>query len=77
MANNGVAQFLDQLIETHKLKNDAALARACHVGSPVISKLRHNGLQLRASMMRRIHDALDTPIKEMRAVAAAVVAAAA
>lgn len=72
MDNNRIALFFDHLIVKHGLKNNAGLARACHVAPPVISMVRTGGTAFGAALMLRMHDGLGTPIKEMRAVAARV-----
>ena len=64
---NGAAQLFDHLIAQHKLKNDAALSRACHVDAPVISKFRHDVRAIGPAMLLRMHDAFGTPFAEMRA----------
>jgi hypothetical protein len=39
--------FIDLLIDTMTLKNDAALSRVLEVAPPVISKIRHGRLPVR------------------------------
>lgn len=59
---------LDEYIRHHHLKNDAALSRMLEVSPPVISKLRSGLLQLRATMILRMHEAApeDFPVKRIR-----------
>lgn len=49
-------KFLDTLIEHHKLKNDAALAKALKVDPPVISKIRHGINAVSAKIILRTYD---------------------
>lgn len=59
-------RLLDMLIETLKLKNDAALCRVLEVAPPVISKIRHRRLPVGASLMIRMHEATDFTIRDIR-----------
>lgn len=59
-------KFLNTLLERFMLKNDAALARALDVAPPVISKLRHGKLRIGDSMLVRVHELTDLPIREIR-----------
>ena len=58
--------LMDYLIDSHKLKNDAALARLLEVAPPVISKLRNDKLPLGPSMLLRMHDATGLSIDSLR-----------
>lgn len=51
-----VNALIDRLIEVLHLKNDAALARALEFAPPVISKLRHGTLPVRAGFVLRAHE---------------------
>lgn len=64
----GANNLLDALIETLRLKNDAALARSLEVAPPVLSKIRHGKLPVGASMLIRMHESSELPIKELRAL---------
>lgn len=58
--------LLDQLLETMRLKNDAALARVLEVAPPVISKIRHRRLPVGASLLIRMHEVSDLSIRDLR-----------
>lgn len=64
----GANAFLDKIAGLLKSKNDAALSRALEVAPPVISKIRHHTLPVGATLMIRIHELTDMPIREMRAI---------
>lgn len=70
VAQPGANALLDKVTAQLQLKNDAALSRTLEVAPPVISKIRHNCLPLGASLMIRIHELTDMPIRDMRAVLA-------
>lgn len=70
-ANEETAAFnpnalLDHLIKKLDLKNDAALARALGVASPVVSKVRHGRLPVGATLLISMHEVSDIPLKELR-----------
>lgn len=58
--------LLDTLIQKLHLKNDAALSRALEVAPPVISKIRHHRLLIGASLLIRMHELSELPIRELR-----------
>ncbi|MBK4736130.1 hypothetical protein [Noviherbaspirillum pedocola] len=58
--------LLDTLLSMLHLKNDAALSRALEVAPPVISKIRHRRLPVGASMLIRMHEVSNLPIRELR-----------
>lgn len=60
--------LLDALISHLRLKNDAALALELEVAPPVISKMRHNTMPVGATMLLRMHEISDIPIKQLRAL---------
>jgi transcriptional regulator with XRE-family HTH domain len=62
------AKLIDSLISAQHLKNDAALSRALGVAPPVISKLRNGRLPIGPTLLIKIHDAFDMPIKAIRAL---------
>jgi len=66
--------LLDILLGKLQLKNDAALSRVLEVAPPVISKIRHHRLPLGASLMIRMHEVSDLPIREIKALAGMVLA---
>ncbi|MFZ6687536.1 hypothetical protein ACO0K0_07300 [Undibacterium sp. SXout11W] len=60
--------FLDLLIKTMSLKNDAALSRVLEVAPPVISKIRHGQLSVGATLLIGAHEESGLSIREMKAV---------
>ncbi|MBR7793810.1 hypothetical protein KDM87_14525 [Undibacterium sp. FT147W] len=60
--------FIDLLIQTMELKNDAALSRVLEVAPPVISKIRHGRLPVGASMLISAHEESGLSIREMKDV---------
>lgn len=60
--------LLDALIKHCRLKNDSALARELEVAPPVISKLRHHHLPVGATILLRMHEISDIPIRQLRAL---------
>ena len=67
-AVNQQTVLIESLKTLFDLKNDAALSRALGVAPPVISKLKSDQLQIRASLLLKIHDAFDMPIKTIRSL---------
>lgn len=61
--------FIELLIKTMVLKNDAALSRRLEVAPPVISKIRHSQLPIGASLLLRAHEESNLPIAELKAAA--------
>jgi hypothetical protein len=68
-------QLLDLATKRLKLKNDAALARALEVAPPVISKIRHDALDIGAMLAVNIHETAGISIAEIKAVLAGRAAA--
>lgn len=60
--------FIDLLINTMTLKNDAALSRVLEVAPPVISKIRHGRLPVGASLLISAHEESGLSIHEMKTV---------
>lgn len=58
--------LMDHLLKKLNLKNDAALSRALEVAPPVISKIRHHRLPVGASLLIRMHEKTNMPIRELR-----------
>jgi hypothetical protein len=50
-ANDASGKLFDRLIESHGLKNDAALSRLLGVQAPIISKVRHGKLPISAETL--------------------------
>ncbi len=61
-------EFLDLLIKTMTLKNDAALSRVLEVAPPVISKIRHGQRLVGATLLIGAHEESGLSIREMKAV---------
>lgn len=64
----GVNALLDEIKRRQQLKNDSALARFLGVHAPVISKLRH-GMPLSPTIILRIHESTEMPVKAIRTIA--------
>jgi plasmid maintenance system antidote protein VapI len=62
--------LLDKIMSLHAIKNDAGLAGFLEVAPPLISKLRHNKLQLGATMIITIHEKTDIPVRDIKQMAA-------
>lgn len=69
-ATPGASKLFDQLLATHQIKNDAALSRLLDVMPPVLSKARHGKLPVGASLMIKIHETFDMPIRDIKAALA-------
>jgi transcriptional regulator with XRE-family HTH domain len=67
-AINQQTVLIESLKKLHNLKNDAALSRALGVAPPLISKVKSGVLTIGDSLLIKIHDAFDMPIKEIRAL---------
>lgn len=61
-------KLLDTLIQKLQLKNDAELCRVLEVQPPIISKIRHRKLAVGATILLRMHEKSDLPIKELKAL---------
>jgi hypothetical protein len=59
-------RLLDTLIETLHLKNDAELCRVLEVQPPIISKIRHHKLNVGATILLRMHEKSNIPIRELK-----------
>ncbi len=66
MVENKSVNFIDNLIASFGLKNDAALAKELDVAPPVISKIRHGKLKVGATMIIRIHEVFGISIAQIR-----------
>ncbi len=73
----GVNALLDCVMARGPVKNDAALSRMLGVAPPVISKLRHGRLELGATLVINIHETTGMSIREIKALVAGNVSAAA
>jgi hypothetical protein len=58
--------LLDTLIERLHLKNDAELCRVLEVQPPIISKIRHRKLNVGATILLRMHEKSNIPIRELK-----------
>jgi hypothetical protein len=63
---------LDYLKEKRLVKNDRDLARVLDVNPPLLSKIRNGYLKFGAGMILAVHEEFDIPIKEIKAMLAAV-----
>ena len=59
-------KLLDTLIEKLHLKNDAELCRVLEVQPPIISKIRHRKLNVGATILLRMHEKSNIPIRELK-----------
>jgi predicted house-cleaning noncanonical NTP pyrophosphatase (MazG superfamily) len=59
-------KLLDTLIEKLQLKNDAELCRVLEVQPPIISKIRHRKLNVGATILLRMHEKSNIPIRELK-----------
>jgi hypothetical protein len=59
-------KLLDTLIEKLHLKNDAELCRVLEVQPPIISKIRHRKLSVGATILLRMHEKSNIPIRELK-----------
>ena len=64
-------QLLDTLIEKLHLKNDAELCRVLEVQPPIISKIRHRKLNVGATILLRMHEKSNIPIRELKELTSA------
>jgi plasmid maintenance system antidote protein VapI len=63
--------LIDAVLKRQKIATDAALANAINVAPPVLSKVRKGKLPVGPSLILRLHETFDMPVKEIRALAAA------
>jgi hypothetical protein len=59
-------KLLDTLIERMHLKNDAELCRVLEVQPPIISKIRRRKLNVGATILLRMHEKSNIPIRELK-----------
>ena len=64
-------KLLDTLIERMQLKNDAELCRVLEVQPPIISKIRHRKLNVGATILLRMHEKSNIPIRELKELTSA------
>jgi len=64
-------KLLDTLIERLQLKNDAELCRVLEVQPPIISKIRHRKLNVGATILLRMHEKSNIPIRELKELTSA------
>jgi hypothetical protein len=62
--------LLDTLIQRMQLKNDAELCRVLEVQPPIISKIRHRKLNVGATILLRMHEKSNIPIRELKELTA-------
>jgi plasmid maintenance system antidote protein VapI len=61
--------LIDHLRREYKIRTDADLAKLLGVRPPAISKLRHGTSALTPSIILKIHEAFNMPVKEIRRIA--------
>ena len=71
ITNDKQHMLLDTMLQILKLPTDAALARKIGVNPPVISKIRGRTLPVGATMLIKLHEATDMPIRELKSLRAA------
>lgn len=59
------AQLLDYLLARTGLSNDSRLADFLQLSRPAISKIRNGRLGISATVILKIHLALDIPVREI------------
>ena len=64
-------KLLDTLIEKMHLKNDAELCRVLEVQPPIISKIRHRKQNVGATILLRMHEKSNIPIRELKELTSA------
>lgn len=64
--NDSSGILLDEIVSTHKLKNDAALSKFLAIKPAVISKYRHGKSLLTPAAILQIHDKTGLSINEIR-----------
>eukprot|EP01036_Dinobryon_divergens_P006869 gene6869-9129_t len=65
-AKQSLATLFDYLLEQHKLKNDAALARELKLPPPDISKARNGKRAIGASLILNLHETFGIPVTMIR-----------
>lgn len=61
-------RLLDAMLETMKLKNDAALSRQLGIMPPVLSKIRHRRTPVSAWLLTLLHEHSDMPIAQLKSL---------
>ena len=64
------AVLLDYLLKTTGVKNDARLGKLLQLSPPVISKVRSGKLNVSDGFILRVHETLDIPVRQIRAILA-------
>lgn len=59
--------FVDFILDTTRLKNDAALCRLAGLAPPVISRLRHGRQPVTPTILLALHEATSIPVATLRA----------
>ena len=62
-------KLLDHVLKVTGIKNDAVLSRKLEIAPPVLSKIRHGQLKLGASLILKIHELTDIPVKQIKEMA--------
>lgn len=63
------ANFINLLLQSMRLRNDAALSRRLQVAPPVISKIRNHQLPIGATLLINAHEESGLSIKELKQAA--------
>lgn len=58
--------LLDHLMNTHQLKNDAALGRFLGVPAPSICKIRSRVMPISAEVIIKVHEVAEMPIRDIK-----------
>lgn len=58
--------LLDVVSEKLEVKNDAALSRVLEIAPPLLSKIRHLRLPVSASLLIRMHEVTELPMRELQ-----------
>lgn len=64
------ATLLDYLKKFSGVKNDARLAKLLQLSPPVISKIRSGKLSVSDAFILRVHEKLEIPVRQIRAILA-------
>ena len=65
------AALLDHLLRVTGVKNDARLGKLLQLSPPVISKVRSGKLNVSDAFILRVHETLEIPVRQIRAILAA------
>ena len=66
--NDKSGTLFDVMMQRLSIKNDAALARVLEVAPPVISKIRHGVLPFGSTLIIKVHELTEWPIRDIKAM---------